>query len=440
MTKVNIEQLDLLFTLSGADKHKVYTVCTENMRRLLENHKDFKDKIKHDLFENKTYIRHSGKSDDKWAEIQDHDIIKIQNKIASMFSFFQKVNRGMVQDAIAEVASNHTYDSGQDYLKSLKWDGVNRVDNWLTSVYGVEDNIYHRAVASNWLKGLVKRVMHPGCKFDYVLVLEGEQGTKKSSSLAVLGGNWYVETSMGTDTKDFFMLLQGKVLIEFSEGETNSRTDVKRMKAIISTGTDRYRPPYGRNMVDYPRRCVFAMTTNEGQYLKDETGNRRWLPVKTLHPEANVEWLKENREQLLAEAYHRVITLEETIWEFPKEETRLEQNNRMENDPQQVTIEYWYWNLLGASQRNAGVTTDQAYVEAIHKGFPSTPMIRYSEMIIGGVYQRMGLKKVRVMEKKVRINRYFPVTPEPIEEPTKSAEVKQGQLIMSEDDADNAFD
>ena len=422
-----MDKLELLFIL-GAQNKKTYTVNTENMRRLLEGHKDFKDKIKHDAFENKMYILIR----DEWTELQDYHIIQIQNRIASAFSPFQKVPRNMVQDAVQEVASNHTYDSGQDYLKTLKWDSVNRIDTWLTETYGVEDNVYHKAVGSNVLKGLVKRVMHPGCKFDYVMVLEGEQGSKKSSSLAVLGANWYVETSMGTDTKDFFMLFQGKIIIELSEGEILTKTEVKRMKAVISTGTDRYRPPYGRNSIDYPRRCIFIMTTNESQYLKDETGNRRWLPVKTMLSEANVEWLAENREQLLAEAYHRVITLKETIYEFPKDETLAEQMGRMENDPQQVIIEDWYYNLLNRDKRAEGVTTHQAFNNALYKNFPPHPIKRFEEMIISGIYRRMGLVKKQVMEKKVRAIRYFPAIPEPLEESKQSAEVVQGELVMIE--------
>jgi len=423
-------ELDLLFTLSGKDKIKIYTLCTENIRRLLETHADFKDRIKHDAFTNKTFVRFG----DTWHEMEDHHTVRIQNEIASAFSFFQKVTRSMVTDALAEVAKNHQYDSGQDYLKALKWDGVGRIDTWLCKTYGVEDNVYHRAVGSNVLKGLVKRIMHPGCKFDSVMVLEGEQGTKKSSSLAVLGGDWYVETSMGTDTKDFFMLFQGKIIIELSEGEILTKTEVKRMKAVISTGTDRYRPPYGRNSIDYPRRCIFIMTTNESQYLKDETGNRRWLPIKTVLEEADIEWLKENRDQLLAEAYHRVITLKETIYEFPKDETMAEQMSRMENDPQQIIIEDWYWNMLNRGKRAEGVTTHQAFNDALYKNFPPHPIKRFEEMIIAGIYRRMGLVKKQVMEKRVRVIRYFPPAPEQIDEPVESATVVQGELIMEEDE------
>src|ERR1019366_5023328 len=118
---------------------------------------------------------------------------------------------------------------------------------------------------------------------------------------------------MSTDNKDFFMQFQGKLFVEFSEGETLNRTETKKMKAIITTQFDRYRPPFGRSSQDFPRRCVFAMTTNQEEYLKDETGNRRWLPVRLVKKTADTEWLAENREQIFAEAYHRVITLKETI-------------------------------------------------------------------------------------------------------------------------------
>ena len=197
---------------------------------------------------------------------------------------------------------------------------------------------------------MVKRIVFPGCKFDYVLVLEGEQGIKKSMSLAVLGGNWHSETTMSTDNKDFFMQFAGKAIIEFSEGETLSRTEVKRMKAIITVQSDRYRVPFDRMTQDFPRRCVFAMTTNQSEYLKDETGNRRWLPVAVVAEEANIEWLQANRDQLFAEAYSRVLAGEK-IYEFPKEETERQQAARMIHDPNADLVAEWYYNELRIEER-----------------------------------------------------------------------------------------
>lgn len=303
---------------------------------------------------------------------------------------FGKVGKEMVYDAIVKVSREHQIDSASDWIKGLVWDKEARLDDWLSSAFNVEKSDYHTAVASNWMKGMIKRIIEPGSKFDYVLVLEGEQGIKKSTSLAILGASptggasWHVETAMSTDNKDFFMQFQGKAIIEFSEGETLSRTEVKRMKAIITMQSDKFRPPYGRASVDFPRRCVFAMTTNQTEYLKDETGNRRWLPVACVGI-ANIEWLKENRDQLFAEAYHRVITLRETVYEFPEEETRAAQASRRIHDPNEDIIAHWYFNTLSETDRDNGITIHQVYKHAINGGMNNKPLDKYTEMAIASV-------------------------------------------------------
>jgi predicted P-loop ATPase len=314
----------------------------------------------------------------------------------------------MVYDAIMKVSKENQYDSAADFIKNLQWDGTPRLDTWLMKTYGTPDDAYHRAVGANWLKGLVKRIIVPGCKFDFVLVLEGKQGSRKSTSLAILGGEWHVETTMSTDTKDFFMQFQGKAIVEFSEGETLSRTEVKRMKAIITMQSDKFRPPYGRVSLDFPRRCVFAMTTNQDEYLKDETGNRRWLPVTVRIPQANTEWLAENRNQLFAEAYYRAIGLNETVYEFPETETLLEQHKRRIEDPNLDAVMDWYHNKLYDHDRAAGITTYQVVRDALHNGFFSRPMTKFEEATVVDILKNfMNLERRRMMINGKRSIRWF---------------------------------
>ncbi len=393
-----IDQLDFLFTV-GAKGQVNIVVCVENIVRALHGHPEFKNTIRYDNFKNVLYIG------DK--QMEDHDVLTVQTRIQVLFPDFVKVSKDMVYDAMIKVARDNSFDSAKDYITSLKWDGKERVDHWLTMTYHTPDNIYNQSVGSNWLKGLVKRIIVPGCKFDHVLVLEGKQGIKKSTSLMVLGGDWHVETTMSTDNKDFFMMFQGKAIIEFSEGETLNRTEVKRMKAIITTQSDKYRPAYGRLSMDYPRRCVFAMTTNADEYLKDETGNRRWLPVKCIGM-ANIEWLKENRDQLFAEAYQRVIINNETTWEFPEEEMQKEQDLRRIHDPWEDIIIEWYYELSDSDKQN-GISIQDVYEQAVHRGSSNIkPMARYEEMNIADVLRRvLKLEKRRSMLSGQRTNRYF---------------------------------
>lgn len=397
------ESLGLLFVINSK-KDKVYTLCTENIVQTLRNHDDFKGRFRFDIFKNKMEIQ----KNKIWNEIQDNDMVLVQTDISKKMEIFQKVSKLMVSDAILMVCKENTIDSAAEYVKALVWDETPRLDTWLTNVYGTPDDTYHQMVGSNWLKGLISRIIHPGCKFDYVLVLEGPQGSKKSTSLAVLGQSWHFETSEGMDNKDFFQQFEGKAIVEFSEGETLSRTEVKRMKAIITTQIDRYRPSYGRFSMDFPRRCVFAMTTNAEEYLKDETGNRRWLPVKVYKTEADVAWLKDNRDQLFAEALHRLVIKNETTWDFPKEETLVEQNKRRIHDANAEPIEDWYFNRLTQNERDEGVTAHQIFVTVLQGGFSSKPMGRYDEMNISTVLRdELGLEKRRVMKGGARTYRWF---------------------------------
>jgi predicted P-loop ATPase len=400
--------IDFLFTV-GANGNKSYTKNTENMCRILREHPKFTGRFRFDEF-TQTFELKDGET---WRSFEDSDGIDVQTEIQILYPFFRTVGKDMVYDAIIKVSKEQKIDSANDHLRSIVWDKEARLDTWLTNTYGAPDDAYHQAVASNWLKGMVKRIVFPGCKFDYVLVLEGAQGAKKSTSLHILGSvgkrSWHVETTMSTDTKDFFMQFAGKSIIEFSEGETLSRTEVKKMKAIITMQSDKFRPPYGRVSVDFPRRCVFAMTTNQEQYLKDETGNRRWLPVRVTLPEADIDWLQANRDQLLAEAYHRVVVLTESVHEFPKEETKAQQDSRRISDPNEDRIAEWYYTdqfLSDQIKYNDGITVQMVYQHALN-GFGS--LKKFEEMAITDVLANsLKLVKKRKMVNGVQGIRWFP--------------------------------
>lgn len=403
--------LDLLFTLDNKG-NKIYMQNTENMARILRKYPVFADRFRYDEFRNIMEIKDFRTNE--WRGIIDSDAIMIQTKISILFPYFGKVGKEMVYDAMIHVSRENTFDSALAYITALKWDQVPRLDTWLTSTYHVEDNEYHRAVGANWMKGLVGRLVYPGSKFDYVLVLEGEQGTKKSTSLSILGQmtpkyNLHIETTMSTDSKDFFMQFQGKAIIEFSEGETLSRTEVKRMKAIITTPSDKYRPAYGRMSEDFPRRCVFAMTTNQSEYLKDETGNRRWLPV-ACEGNADIDWLKENKDQLFAEAYHRLVIGKETTHEFPEEATRKAQASRRISDPNTELIMNWYINNCPLKQKEDGVSIQDVYAGAFLGNFSGNGkgLDRAKEMTIATVLKdELGLEKRRTSLRDVQAVRYF---------------------------------
>lgn len=387
--------------LEANEKGIAYTNL-ENIRKILEGDENFKGRVVFDTFL-QTYM-YKDVGGGKYREMHDSDEVTLTREISVRYPDLAMISLKTVGFALMEYARAHAVDSALDYLRGIVWDKTPRVDTWLCETYGVEDNPYHRAVGSNWLKGLARRAVEPGCKFDYVLVLEGEQGTRKSTSLGILGGDWHVETTAAPDNKDFLMLLQGNLIIEFSEGETLSRGEIKQLKALITTQYDKFRAPYERYVQVHPRRCVFAMTTNQTEYLKDETGNRRWLPV-TVVGEANVEWLRTNRDQLLAEALYRVEILKETTYEF-SDETLAEQAKRQVSDPNEERIAEWYASL-NQDQWNAGVTVDMVHRSALNQ--LSGMIAKREQMEIANVLKNhLGLVKKPVMIKGVRYARWFP--------------------------------
>ena len=176
----------------------------------------------------------------------------------------------------------------REYLRRLAWDGKPRLDTWLTYYLGADEQPaeYLALVGSKWLIGAVSRVFEPGCKFDSVLILEGSQGLGKSMALralATFGGEDFFLDSVGDMAlKDTLMTMQGKLIVEIAELASFRKSENEEIKAFITRQVDEYRPPYGRTVVKRPRYFVLAGSTNEVEegYLTDDTGNRRYWPVK----------------------------------------------------------------------------------------------------------------------------------------------------------------
>ena len=180
------------------------------------------------------------------------------------------------------------------------WDGDRRVHNWLATYLGVKPSEYAAAVGSRWLIAAVARIYPPGCKNDCCLILEGKQGTLKSTALRTLAEPWFTDDMPELGTKDSQLNLRGIWVIELSELDSMTRGEVGHVKAYLSRATDHFRPPYGHAPIDVPRECVFAGTSNKGAYLRDETGGRRFWPVQC--GPIDIPYLKQDRDQLFAEA------------------------------------------------------------------------------------------------------------------------------------------
>jgi predicted P-loop ATPase len=207
--------------------------------------------------------------------------------------------------AVQTAARDHPFHPVRTYLNGLQWDGVERVDRWLSTYLGADDTEYSRAVGSRWLISAVARIFRPGAKADCCLILEGPQGIRKSTALRTIAGEYFTDELADLGSKDAAMQTRGVWIIELSELDNLSHAEVARIKAFMSRTTDRFRPPYGMRLVESPRQCVFAGTVNHGTYLRDETGGRRFWPV--VCGCIDIDTLARDRDQLWAETKIRFV-------------------------------------------------------------------------------------------------------------------------------------
>jgi predicted P-loop ATPase len=205
--------------------------------------------------------------------------------------------------AVQTAARDHPFHPVRAYLERLAWDGTERLDHWLSTYVGAEATEYSRAVGSRWMISAVARIFRPGAKADCCLILEGPQGIRKSTALRTLAGEYFTDELADLGSEDAAMQTRAVWIIELSELDSLSNSEVARIKAFMSRTTDRFRPPYGMRLVESPRQCVFAGTVNHSTYLRDETGGRRFWPVAC--GQIDIDALARHRDQLWAEANTR---------------------------------------------------------------------------------------------------------------------------------------
>ena len=251
------------------------------------------------------------------------------------------VSADVAGQAVQTVARERPFHPVREYLDFLKWDGRKRIDTWLSAYLGAEANDYTVAVGARWLISAVARIYKPGEKVDCCLILEGPQGLKKSMALGTMAHPWFTDEIADLGSKDSAMQTRGVWIIEIAELDSMTRSEVGRIKAFMSRSTDRFRPPYGKRLIESPRQCVFAGSVNHSTYLRDETGGRRFWPVSCAR--ILIDDLARDRDQLWAETVVRFRT-GSNWWLDSAELNRAaerEQADRYEGDPWDELIANW---------------------------------------------------------------------------------------------------
>ncbi len=280
----------------------------------------------------------------------------------------------------------------RDYLDGLEWDGEARVRTWLIDLLGAKDTALHREVGLRWLISAVARIFKPGCKADHMLVFEGPQGIGKSTTLRILAVEdaWFRDSIESFEKKDARIALRGTWIVEVAELDAMNYARASAAKAFLTTTTDRYRPPYGRLEQEVPRRCVFAGSVNDHQWLRDDTGGRRYWPVE-IPGRIDTDKLSRVRDQLWAEAVQ--LYRQDEPWHLVDEdaiqEAKTAQEARTVTDPWEDQIRTFVGGYTGE--------IDELTTAAILQNLGIEPRDRKTSyaMRVGGVMLRLGYRKNR---------------------------------------------
>ena len=331
------------------------------------------------------------------VEIDNRPMVDDDALIYARWAQEENINlsKNIAFDALVSVAREFSYHPLRTLLAGLEHDGVSRIEEWLIKSAGAEDTALNRAYSRRYLIAMVARARLPGCKFDHMLILEGPQNIGKSTVFETIAfeSEWFTDDLGDISKKDGGETMAGKWVVEMAELDSLSKKDSETAKAFISRKVDRFRPAYGRIAQDFKRQGVLGGTVNPGfdGYLKDPTGARRYWPVacgmgKPRGWKIDVQWLRDNRGQLMAEA---VVLFEAgEAWHLEKAELeelqRASAEERSETDP-------WSERVESFIDDKEHVTACSVLSEALH--IPIADQTQALSNRVGRILRRNGWEK-----------------------------------------------
>lgn len=347
------------------DKNGKILSTAHNIDKILSNDPRLAGAFRYNVFNNKRYVFKNM----PWRTVSRPEAIKnvdysgVRNYLEVIYGVTGAMK---IDDSLAVAFERNSYHPVREYLTAQIWDGVARVDKLMVEYFGAPDNIYTREAIRKMLVAAVARIFKPGVKFDNALTLIGEQGTYKSTFLKKLGGDWFSDTFLTVSGKEALEQIQGAWLIEMAELSGLSKHDVESIKHFMSKQVDSFRPAYARTSEDFHRQCVFFGTTNNREFLKDPTGNRRFWPIDVDLDKAR----KSVREHLTQEEINQIWA--EAVHLFRKGETlflgvdaekiaRKEQREHSEVDDRQGLIEEFLEKRLPADWEDYDTFKRQAF-------------------------------------------------------------------------------
>lgn len=383
----------------------------ENAVVILRNDPKLKDclalnEMEHTIVTRRSLPWRKVKTVSQWVDADDASLRYYLERVYGISS------KDRVFDAVNVVASENTFHPVRDYLDGCVWDGVPRVETLLVDYLGAEDTEYTRAVTRKALVAAVARIYRPGCKFDYMLTIQGQQGLGKSALIAKLGGKWFSDSFTTLQGKDAYEQVQGVWIMEVGELAGMRKAEAETIKLYISKQVDRFRPAYGRRLQEFPRQCIFIGTTNETQFLRDTTGNRRFWVVDTPNTPAKSMWddlTPEVVKQVWAEAVQFYLAGEDLYLPRSLESVaRQVQESFEEENPRAGLIADYLDRRLPAGWDGLDLYARRAWLESEAEGVVERETVCILEIwaeALGGnpdKLDRYGIKEIRDLMTRMR--------------------------------------
>lgn len=366
--------------------------CKENVAIALEDHPLLKGLLAFNEFSGRIEKRRDppwATRPGEWTEDDDRELSMWLGVSCELLIR----STSTVVEGVKIIANRNRHHPVREWLESLEWDGIDRNSTWLRDCLGVEDTEYASLVGTLWLRQAVNRILHPGIKADYALILEGLQGLQKSAALRKLGGDFFSDAPLDLNSKDAFMAIDGVWIYEIAELDAFNRSEATRIKAFMTMAEDRYRPPYGSRYISRPRQTVFCGTTNNDEYHKDPTGNRRFWSV--LCHAVDLDLVQRLREQMFAQAIAEILE-GKPAYPTREEERRLivpEQERREIVDPWMEYIIHWINDAERSLHRE--FSTAQILKGAIQMAADRMDGQRSAATRVGNCMKKLGWAKRR---------------------------------------------
>ncbi len=361
-----------------------------------------------DTFRDEIMVAERGSN--MWRPFNDSDYVALRSRLEMGANGFAPIGRELIRDVVLAVADENKFDSAITWLDSLQWDGVPRIDTFLSDLFSAEDSPYTRAVSAYLWTAMAGRVLHPGCKADMVPILVGNQGVGKSTAVGALvpSPEFFAEVSFAEKDDDLSRKMRGKLVAEIGELRGLHTKELEAIKAFVTRTHEHWIPKYREFETTFPRRLIFIGTTNKEQFLADDTGNRRWLPVRV--GTVDVNRIREMAALCWAEAAVR-FKQKGVLWSDAQRLGMEAHDEFAFHDEWEDKVRAW---LRDPGFDDESVTspllTSNVLVSVL--GMDVRHIKRADEMRMGSVLRKLGFERKRVKVEGEQRWRYVPTSGE----------------------------